>query len=76
MNAERRKNLAKALELLEEAKSMLETARDDEQEYFDAMPESFQGGDKGDKAQHVISQLDDAFNAAETAVDSIIESLE
>lgn len=40
MNDARRKEIEKALGLISEAKSILETARDEEQEYFDNMPEN------------------------------------
>jgi hypothetical protein len=42
MNATRRNTIQKAITLIEEAKDLLETARSDEQGYFDNMPESFQ----------------------------------
>lgn len=62
MNQERRKQI-------EEAKSILESARDDEQEYFDNMPDSLKDGEKGEKAQTAIDALDEAISACETAVE-------
>ena len=71
MNNERRKNVATAkanfeawrdkltalYEELEEIKGMVEDARDEEQEYYDNMPEGFQNGEKGDAAQTCIDGL-------------------
>ncbi len=41
--------------------SAIEGIREEEQEYFDNMPESFQQGDKGQTAEAAISQLDEAL---------------
>lgn len=43
-----------------EIKDSIESIRDDEQEYLDAMPESMQNGEKGDGVNTAISLLDDA----------------
>lgn len=71
MNKERRKAINEAGELLARVKEILETARDEEQDYFDNMPESFQGGEKGDNAQTAIGELDNAINSIEEAESSI-----
>ena len=72
MNKERRKQIneaadlfAKAHAMIEDAKSILQEALDEEQEYFDNMPEGLQGGDKGDMAQAAISALEYAIEAME-----------
>ena len=77
MNKERRKQLAdardlidKAEGLLSEAKEMLEWAKADEQEYYDNMPESLQGGDKGQAAEAAVSALDDAVNELDSAIEA------
>lgn len=55
----------------------IEAIRDEEQDYFDAMPESLQGGEKGQKAEEAISQLDDAISGLEALDgDAITEALE
>lgn len=65
MNTERRKlikqaneKIAEAASLVEGAKELLEQARDEEQEYYDNMPESFQSGEKGGAAQEAIDLLE------------------
>jgi hypothetical protein len=40
-----------------------ESIKDEEQEYYYNMPSGLQGGEKGDNAQSVVSELDDADNA-------------
>lgn len=43
-----------------DARSIIETARDEEQEYYDNMPEGLQAGERGDKTQEAIDALDEA----------------
>ena len=79
MNAQRRKALKQIVKDLEEAKDAaakldatlsdvkgdLESLRDEEQEYYDNMPESMQGGDKGDTAQTAINAMEEALSSLE-----------
>ena len=67
MNEQRRKLIRKALDELASVRADLEAIRDDEQDAYDGMPESFQNGEKGEAAQEAISNLDDAINNIESA---------
>jgi uncharacterized coiled-coil DUF342 family protein len=85
MNDTRRKSidaiLARIAELkgaLDEAKTLADDIREEvsnvqgeEQDYLDAMPESLQGGEKGDKAQATIDALDEAISSLDTVSDDI-----
>lgn len=78
MNKDRRKALQYAIGKMEEAstalaeaKGLVETAKDEEQEYFENMPEAFQQGDKGEAAQAAISELEEAISKMEEAIDNI-----
>lgn len=71
MNKARRLEIQKAMEKLDEAKAMLESCRDEEQDYFDNMPESLQGGDKGQAAENAISLLDDIISNIEDAISQV-----
>lgn len=62
MNKERRKQIEEVLGSLSELKERIEAIRDDEQEYFDNMPESFQMGERGQLAELAASSLDDAVS--------------
>ncbi len=89
MNKQRRKDIGNAVELIAkarglmeeanakaaEAKEMLETARDEEQEYKDNMPESMQNGDKGSAADSAIDNLETASSAAESFIDNMDEAV-
>lgn len=76
MNKERRKQIDDIrnnlldVSPLEEAKSTLEGLRDEEQEYFDNMPEGFQQGDKGQAAEAAVSALEAAIEAIDTMLSS------
>lgn len=71
MNKERRANLAKAQSLIEQALELLEGARDEEQDYFDNMPERLQGSDKGDAAETAVANLEEAIGQLEEARDNV-----
>lgn len=58
MNASRRKRI-------EEAKGILESVRDEEQEAYDNMPENFQNGERGEKSQAAIDALENAISELE-----------
>lgn len=65
MNAERRKKLEAIKErlttLMGEASSLgdeLAELRDEEQDYFDNMPENLQAGDRGEKAEAAINAME------------------
>ena len=60
MNNDRRKEINKAIALLQEALSILETARDEEGDYFNNMPENLQSSERGQKAEEAYGYLEDA----------------
>ena len=72
MNDARRKSIDEALAQIEGGKGILESVRDEEQETYDNMPEAFQSGEKGEKAQAAIDALEEAINAC----DEIVSNLE
>lgn len=70
MNNERRKALRDLaaridtkIDELSELMSELETLKEEEQEVFDNMPESFQQGERGEKVQSAIDNLEEATSA-------------
>lgn len=72
MNNDRRKALAGVRGEIEELQervssivTQLEELKDEEQEYFDNMPESLQGGEKGDMAAEAVSNLENAISDLE-----------
>ena len=69
MNKDRRKAIAAICEQLDRLTALrdsiveqIETIRDEEQDYYDNMPEGIQSGDKGDAASYAIDALDSAVS--------------
>lgn len=71
MNASRRKEIDKARALIGEAKAILEQCEADERDYFDNMPESLQGGDKGQAAEAAADVLQEAADELETILGNL-----
>jgi len=71
MNKQRRKDLARALELLSEAQNIIETAQEEEQEYLDNMPESLQSSDRYYAAEAAADALTEALSSLEEAISQI-----
>jgi flagellar biosynthesis chaperone FliJ len=78
VNKERRKSLSNladqmrsAFDTIEELRSAIETIRDEEQEYFDNMPESLQSGEKGAAAENAVSMMEDAMSNLEQAIEAM-----
>jgi hypothetical protein len=67
MNDERRKKLHLALDRLSEAETLLETAKDEEQDSFDNLSESLQQSERGQKMEEVIAALEEAINEIQAA---------
>ena len=72
MNAARRKELKRALEMLDAAKTILEQVAEEEQEAYDNLPEGIQDSEKGeqiydnaDTLSGYMDDLDDMMSAIE-----------
>lgn len=76
MNNTRRKAINELIEQLEEIQSRIEEIKDEEEEYYNNMPESLQDGEKGDRAQSAIDNLDDATNSIGEVIDSLTSAVE
>lgn len=72
MNKDRRARIQALIKKLEDIKEDIDFIKDEEQEYYDNMPESIQAGEKGDKAQEAVDNLDYAYSQ----IDEVIEYLE
>lgn len=74
MNKVRRKEIARAIELMDQAREILESVRDEEQEAFDNMPESIQTSERGEIMEDYIYTLEDALSNLETdALQEIVD---
>lgn len=76
MNKQRRKMLAEAVDKLNEAMSIVEDARNDEQDAFDNMPESLQYSERGEQMEENISYLEDATDQIDNAISTLQEIID
>lgn len=74
MNRQRRKHIDSIIDLLEQAKDQLAEVYEEEEDYFDNMPESFQYGEKGDAAEEAMDNLQAAIDSLEEAIFSASEA--
>lgn len=74
MNKVRRKEIARAIALMDQAREILESVKDEEQEAFDNMPESIQNSERGEAMEDYIYTLEDALSNLETdALQDIVD---
>jgi poly-gamma-glutamate capsule biosynthesis protein CapA/YwtB (metallophosphatase superfamily) len=66
MNKQRRKEIAKAIELIQQAREILEGVKDEEQEAFDNLPENLQSSESGEKMEWCISGIEDFLEYLDT----------
>jgi len=76
MNNQRRKDLTEIQNKIEELKTLLESVRESESDSFDSMPESFQYGERGEKSQNAIDNLDYAISSLDDSIESINQACE
>lgn len=75
MNRERRIKITETLELLSTVIEQVQECLDEEQEYYDNMPDSFKDTEKGQLAEAAINNLEEALNALQEAQGNLEESL-
>ena len=76
MNKARRKELNRAVELLEEAKDIIEICKDEEMEYLENIPENLQNSEKYEMADSAVYALERACESVDEAIDSVEEASE
>lgn len=74
MNNDRRKRIQEIRESLLDLQADLEKIKDEEQEAYDNLPESFQDGEKGEKMSEAIDNLDYAFSSLEEVAEYLEEA--
>ena len=66
MNKVRRKELARVVDLLDQARDLLEAIRDEEQEAFDNLPESIQYSERGETMENYIGTMEEMLDYLDT----------
>ncbi|WP_304585142.1 hypothetical protein [Acutalibacter muris] len=74
MNKARRKRLAQAFDLVNQAKNIIDEVRDDEREAYENLPDSFQNGERGEEMQGYLEMLDETYNYLDDA-NSVIDQI-
>ena len=69
MNAQRRRQILRAVDLIEQAREILQNATEEEAEAFDNMPESLQDSERGQKMLEYIDSLETAVSQLEEAAE-------
>lgn len=73
MNKARRANIKETVNLIGRAKWMLESILDEEQEYYDNIPENLQTSQRAEDSEDAISNLEDAISNLEEAIGNLEE---
>ena len=76
MNNPRRKKLNTILEQLIKIHAALEEVKDEEQDYFDNIPENLRNSERYDKAGNAVAVLEDALSMFDEIADNIEVALE
>ena len=74
MNKIRRKKLQEVFAMVDQAKSILETVKNEEQEAYNNLHEQFQISERGEELEGFIEILEEAFNYLDDA-NSVIEQI-
>lgn len=71
MNNDRRKEIKNIYSQLDVINMMIERIKDDEQDYYDNIPENLQGGLRADRSLDYIETLEDAISDIEDVISSL-----
>ena len=75
MNKARRKEIDAIIKRIDDIKTDVEGIRDEEQDYFDNMPEGFQMGEKGELAEAAANELEYAADGFDAIIDNLNEAM-
>jgi len=75
MNRNRRREITRAVKLVEEARGILEAVTEEEQEAYDNMPEGLQESEQGEQLEENVTLLEGVVDQLETAADEAGELL-
>lgn len=76
MNKQRRNRIFKMVERINEIVGILETARDEEQEALDNLPESIRESERGERMEEYIDALDNAVEYLIEGVSTIEDGID
>jgi uncharacterized coiled-coil DUF342 family protein len=71
MNKQRRERIASVISQLTSLHEEIEAIKDEEQEYYDNMPEGIQSSSKGEAAEEAVSNLECSCDSIQEAIDNL-----
>jgi hypothetical protein len=71
MNQKRRKDLARAATMIEEAKQVIQDAANDEEMALENLAENLKEGQRGETMQTAVSYMEEAVDRCDEAISSI-----
>ena len=74
MNKDKRKRLDVAIDLLNQARGIVEEVSNEEQEGFDNLTDGLQASERGQQMEDAISNLNDAIDDIDQAISYIEEA--
>lgn len=75
MNKARKKLIKDGYDLIMQAKSLIDTAIEEEQEAFDNLPESLQLSERGEEMEANVEQLQECSDNLEEAINALEEQV-
>lgn len=66
MNKVRRKKIGEAIDLIEQAREILESVMDEEQDAFDNLPEGLQSSERGETMEEYIGTIAECMDNLDT----------
>ena len=76
MNKQRRALLQKVVEMMGDARSLLEEIRDDEQDAFSNLPESIQESERGEQMEEYVYAMEELIDNLEDGENNLTEIIE
>lgn len=73
MNKQRRQDVKSVIRIIKNAISTLENIKEDEEDYFDNMPENLQYSMRGQDSEEFIDDMEDALEALNKSVECLEE---
>lgn len=76
MNNSRRKEIKSMKGQLEFIKKIIERIRNEEEDYYDNIPENLQDSERANKSEEAIESLDEAIESLENTIDELENAME
>ena len=76
MNAQRRKEIAKAIALIEDAIAILDSVAEEEREAYDNLPESLQYSERGERMEECAEAIEYASSELSEQIDNLNDAIE